>query len=161
MPGEDLAKQPKFSWLRLGMIVLAMAVFIGLVGLPWGVHRGCYLGNAKDIQAKNDLRQIRWALKIYFEEYGVMPSGGNAQIMAALCGNNPRKIAFLEPGAKRFNSQGEFLDPWNTPYRMDASNAAFPWIYSCGKNQMDEGGKWGTDDVSSWQLFPNFWRSGD
>ncbi len=143
---KDRAKKP-FPWI--GMLVAAFLMVIAL-SLLFPVQSG-HGPVSKRLVARNELNQIHAALKFYIAEFGIPPIGGSAQIMAALQGGNPRHIVCFEADAKRFNSLGEFLDPWGTPYRIDASNPEFPWAYSFGKNTTDEGGAESSDDVSSWQ----------
>jgi len=95
--------------------------------------------------------QIVGALKLYYSEYGVMPQGNNAGLMDALRRDNPRKIAFLEVLERDLDVNGEFVDPWKSPYRIDVSEPEFPRAYSCGKNRLDDGGRLGSDDICSWQ----------
>jgi hypothetical protein len=70
--------------------------------------------------------------------------------MAALAGSNPSKTVYLPISDKQYQA-GKFVDPWGTPYRIDTSNPDFPWMYSFGKNKIDEGGAPASDDVASWQ----------
>jgi hypothetical protein len=91
------------------------------------------------------------ALKAYVAEYGTPPSGSAAEIMSALGGANERKIIFFDAPAKRYAASGELLDPWGSPFHIDASNPAFPWAYSFGKDRKDDGGDPGSDDIASWR----------
>ena len=56
-----------------------------------------------------------------------------------------------EAAAKRFNAQGEYVDLWKHPYRIDVSNPQSPNVYSFGENGIDEGGAEGSDDIASWR----------
>jgi hypothetical protein len=92
------------------------------------------------------------SLKAYLTEYGEMPTGTNAEIMAKLMGRNPRKIVFCDlKGPNRLNKNGELIDLWGTPYRFDTSDPKNPRVWSCGPNRNDEGGAEGSDDIVSWR----------
>lgn len=71
--------------------------------------------------------------------------------MAALRGANPRSLLILDASPKRFNTHGEYLDPWGTPFHIDASNPLYPWAYSFGKDTKDDGGIPRSDDIASWR----------
>ncbi|MEA3210407.1 MAG: hypothetical protein QOE70_3464 [Chthoniobacter sp.] len=125
------------------LIVILIALLFPLVP---PVHE-----SPKRVTARQDVIMIREALKQYIVEFGTAPVGNHAQIMTALRGKNPKQIIIFEADAKRFNPRGEFLDPWGTPYRIEASNIDFPWAYSFGKNLIDEGGAEFSDDIVSWR----------
>jgi hypothetical protein len=100
-----------------------------------------------ELVAPHELWMIVTALRSWYGIHHSMPSGGPAQIVKALCSVN-----FLPPDVltARANAKGEYLDPWGTPYRIDASNPKFPWAYSCGPDKKDDGGAPGSDDIVSW-----------
>jgi hypothetical protein len=88
------------------------------------------------------------SVKDYWTEYGSVPTGSHAEIIRALRGDNPRKIVFYAPHGV-LNAAGERLDPLGNPYRFDLSDPNHPRIYSFGKNQRDDGGVVGSDDICS------------
>ncbi|MGB8352431.1 MAG: hypothetical protein WCD79_00935 [Chthoniobacteraceae bacterium] len=107
-------------------------------------------GAFREVGARNGLTCIITGVKAYNVEYGVMPSGGNARIIKALRGDNPRKLVFFDLPDKDINANGEYTDPWGTPYRIDTSDPKHPWAYSFGPNKRDDGGAEGSDDTASW-----------
>ena len=136
------------SWLEnpvlaVILLILFQQFFPDLVWSPVS-------DSARRAQAKADVALLCAALKQYFVEYGAMPAGNQAQIMTTLQGANPLKIVLFQDHARRFNAAGEYLDPWGTPFRIDASNPTFPWAYSFGKDTKDDGGVPGSDDVTNW-----------
>ncbi|XHR29976.1 MAG: type II secretion system protein GspG [Chthoniobacteraceae bacterium] len=140
-------QKAKIDWLGWGLIVLFL---LFLLGLSFdGLH--CPMWHEKEFAARHNLDEMVRALNAYYTEYGVMPKGNDAEVLAALQRKNPRDIMFYEPGSRHLNSKGELLDPWGTPYRIGATKPGYAWAYSCGANKIDEGGAWGSDDVSSWQ----------
>jgi hypothetical protein len=108
-------------------------------------------GPIKRGQAKSRLTQLTSSLAKYRTEYGSLPSGGNAEIIWALLGKNPRKIVFFEAQPDAFNSRNELTDPWGTPYCFDLANPETPRLWSCGRDRVDNRGAEGSDDVASWR----------
>ena len=90
-------------------------------------------------------------MKSYFTEYNEALTGNNAQVMTVLRGENARKIVFFDAHPQDYNSQGELIDPWGTPYRFDLSKPDAPRVWSCGPNRKDEDGAEGSDDIVSWR----------
>jgi prepilin-type N-terminal cleavage/methylation domain-containing protein len=114
-PGREAAA---FTLIELLIVIAIIAV---LAGLGFGAVQGA-LGSAKRAQARNDVSQVAAAVKAYTLEYGRLPEEGNE--IAALVGDNPKKIVFLEPRMaagkppKGGLSGEELLDPWGKPYKI-------------------------------------------
>ena len=89
------------------------------------------------------------ATKYYKSEYDTFPQGDKKTVLKALQGNNEKRIVFVELDTRRLSRNGEYLDPWGSPYFFDLSRGPKPWAYSFGKNKVDEGGT--GDDVASWK----------
>jgi hypothetical protein len=53
-----------------------------------------------------------------------------------LSGDNPLKITFFVSGAWNTNSSGEFVDPWQTPYKLTVESTNRVTIRSAGKNKV-------------------------
>lgn len=77
------------------------------------------------------------ACRSYAAEYGLYPTGNNSEMLQILRGQNRQQIVFVELPARRdaLNQQGEFLDPWHTPYRFSLIEGQRPVILSAGKNR--------------------------
>ena len=146
-------KKPSGRGVMVGWFALAILFLLVVISLlfPLGSRSGRYGNGAKRADAGNGASSLVSALKAYQTEYGGMPSGDHARIIATLRGDNPKKIIFFEAAETRFSAGGEFLDPWKTPYRIGAQNPLFPWAYSCGKNRIDEGAAQTSDDIASWR----------
>ncbi len=60
------------------------------------------------------------ALRMVFRNYGQRfkgnPVGNNQEITAALAGDNPGGVQFLDPERDHINDRGELVDGWGTPY---------------------------------------------
>lgn len=84
-----------------------------------------------------DMSALKIALMAYNMEYNSLPLGDNKQICAALAGDNPKKIRFIELSKPQIAPNGEFLDPWGTPYKFYISKGEL-LIRSAGKNKVFE-----------------------
>ena len=66
----------------------------------------------------DDLRKLHRAVVSYFsvmKDSSKNPIGGNADLAAALRGENPNKEIFLPADHPIFSADGLLLDRWNTP----------------------------------------------
>jgi prepilin-type N-terminal cleavage/methylation domain-containing protein len=99
-------------------LLVVMAIIAILAGLGFGAVQGA-LNSSKRAQARNDVNQMAAAVKSYALEYGRLPESG---VVAALTGENPKKIVFFEAKSAKGNppknglSGGQLLDPWGNPY---------------------------------------------
>lgn len=140
----------KTDWLiviAFATIVLGLLYVIG----PTGDTLLELFTKKKQLHPKAVETQLCAALTQFEIEYGAMPTGDNAQIVAALRGKNPRSITFLETAPRFLNAAGVVIDTWKMPYRIDASTPAQPRVYSFGPDKQDNGGAAGSDDIVSWQ----------
>ena len=80
-----------------------------------------------------EISNLEAALNQYRAEYGIFPQGTNSAIFKILLGENPRKIIFYSANSNRFNSQGEYLDLWKTPYEIKVEQTNYS-IRSAGPN---------------------------
>jgi hypothetical protein len=66
--------------------------------------------------------------------FGNFPTGNNAQVMSAMCGENPRKL-LLDPIGPRLRARSnEALDIWQTAYRFNFESNATITVSSAGKS---------------------------
>ena len=187
-----------FTLIELLVVIALIGILIGLaVPTLFGVYE-----RARKTQAKNDLTQIVNAVNAFYTEYGKYPLAtddsiivNNSGLMYTLRadpivanGNpnannavNTRQIAYISPrvlsttpARSGIGSDGQFYDPWQTPYRVridgnyddqlanpyTADTGAGPATlrigviaWSLGKDQaLGNGGAFtGSDDVISWQ----------
>ena len=105
---------------------------------------------AGSLLASKDVSLLIEAIKAYHTECGTTPTGDSISILSSLRGNNPQKAVFLAP-EHRFDAQGNFLDPWKSPYRIDVSDPKNPKVWSPGKNKIDEHDDPKSDDICSWR----------
>jgi hypothetical protein len=86
-------------------------------------------------------------LKVMFQNYGQRfkgnPVGNNAEITAALNGNNPQGVHFLAPARDHMNDKGELVDGWGTPYFFHQLGGYDMEIHSAGPDLK----MWTKDDL--------------
>ena len=79
------------------------------------------------------------ALRVTFRNYGERfkgnPVGNNAEITAALNGDNPQGVHFLDPARDRMNDKGELIDGWDTPYFFHQLSGYEMEIHSAGPDR--------------------------
>ena len=90
------------------------------------------------------LDNCRVVIHHYHDTFKENPVGNNAEITAALTGQNPRQINFLrEDAGLRLNERGELLDGWGTPFFFHQLSADIMEIRSAGQDRK----LWTYDDV--------------
>jgi hypothetical protein len=87
-------------------------------------------------------------LNLYRCQFGDYPTGDNAAVLRALLGHNPAKEWFNAASYKgERNAQGEDVDPWGTPYRIESDGHTVR-MKSAGPNRrFDQPGTPGDDDI--------------
>jgi hypothetical protein len=63
-----------------------------------------------------ELDQVNLMIRDYRTLTGGNPVGTNAEIMAALMGQNPKQAKLGPPEGAKLNEKGELIDRWGTPY---------------------------------------------
>jgi hypothetical protein len=117
-------------WALLAFFIMGVLGSIDVVG-PRA------LTAAKRAKAQNEISQITTACENYKNEYFVLPdSTENYRLTKVLCGDNPRKIAFLTPGPSDMNANGELIDPWGTPFRITFDAKSGPHAVSAGPDKI-------------------------
>jgi hypothetical protein len=74
--------------------------------------------NARTAKLSIDIDNLFAGLQQYKEHVGSYPVGGNAQVVKALLGQNPKNVIILVSRKTELNEKGEFVDPWGTPLRI-------------------------------------------
>jgi hypothetical protein len=142
---ETSTHGPTTPWIRwlaiVAILLIACGFLFPIVDRPPLERRN---------RTRTDVINLAAAIRQFTTEYGLPPSGSQAEIMNALFGDNARKIMFFETNPKWISPAGEFLDPWGTPYRIDLSDPVKPKVYSCGKDKHDDGGADHSDDIRNW-----------
>jgi hypothetical protein len=86
--------------------------------------------------AQTDIANLAAALNQYHLELGEYPQGENASVLKALLGENSKNIKFFDANPKRFDSLGQFFDPWNTPYKIQIFGNTNFAVRSFGPNRI-------------------------
>jgi hypothetical protein len=96
-----------------------------------------------DIQA--DLRLVLDLLGTFRSNFprDGNPTGSNAEITAALTGQNKLRLAVIPPRHPAINGAGELCDRWGTPFFFHAESATRMEIRSAGPDRT----LWTPDDV--------------
>lgn len=80
------------------------------------------------------------ALHVTVRNFGLRfrgnPVGNNAEITAALNGDNPGGVHFLDPSSTRLNDKGELIDEWGTPYFFHQLSGTDMEIHSAGPDRI-------------------------
>lgn len=98
---------------------------------------------------EGDMEIVHEAVAQYRRVFGSNPPGGeNREIVAALRGENPRRLAVLPPDLKSLNENGEIVDRWGTPYLFHPVSGEVMEVLSAGPDQK----LWTADDIG--QLTP-------
>ena len=63
-----------------------------------------------------DLSAVDSAIRNFQAVHGENPIGSNAEITAALLGNNLKQIKLEVPAGSHMNGEGQMCDRWGTPY---------------------------------------------
>lgn len=72
--------------------------------------------NLPGSEPAEDVRIISRLLERYREAFDGLPAGSPEQIVNALTGNNPGRLAILPPDHPAINDRGELVDRWGSPF---------------------------------------------
>lgn len=110
--------------------------------LPYQI--GSANGPPADISPQTVLENTRRAIVNYGSTFGGNPVGTNPEITAALNGENPKQIKFIDPDAGlRVNGKGELVDSWGTPFFFHQLSATDTEVRSAGPDKV----MWTADDL--------------
>ena len=89
-----------------------------------------------EIQAVRDaIDNLEFVFRDHAIALGGNPVGTNAEITAALRGDNPKQLKLDLPGDSSVNEQGELCDPWGTPWFFHQISGTKMEIRSAGKDR--------------------------
>lgn len=90
------------------------------------------------------LEKMRRAVVNYGSTFSGNPVGTNPEIAAALNGENPKQIKFIDAeNGLRINGSGELVDSWGTPFFFHQLSATDMEIRSAGPDKI----MWTQDDL--------------
>jgi hypothetical protein len=101
--------------------------------------------NVPEGNCRTDLEFLNLVISQYGRYLDGNPVGSNAEISAALRGDNPKGIALLPAEGKFMDSSGQLVDRWGTPYFFHAIARQRMDIVSAGPDREF----WTNDDVAS------------
>lgn len=90
--------------------------------------------NARTAKFNEDVENLFVGLQKYKENVGAYPIGGNAEVVKALNGHNPKNVIILVGRKTEVNEKGEYVDPWGTPLRIYFSDSGV-LVRSAGANR--------------------------
>jgi hypothetical protein len=116
--------------------VLAIVAFVAFLALGiWGYSKwSAYQVNASTRRFSDDVENLFAALQKFKEYVGTYPIGGNAEVVKALKGANPKSVIILVGRKNEINEKGEIVDPWGTPMRIYFSDNGV-LVRSAGPNR--------------------------
>lgn len=83
-----------------------------------------------------ELENVAFLFRDYRLALSQLPTGTNAEITAALQGNNLRQLRLPIPENVHINAQGELCDAWKTPYFFHSISSSHIEIRSAGPDQI-------------------------
>jgi hypothetical protein len=79
-------------------------------------------------------KELAGAIANYAIVFHGYPVGENATVTKALMGTNPQQLKFLNVGGDAIKD-GQFVDRWDTPYKVNFSSTNSFIIISAGENR--------------------------
>lgn len=110
---------------------------------PTAAELSVHPGQPPDPAAAHRLEQVAFVIRDYRNAHSQNPTGTNAEITAALLGNNPRQIRFEVPEGSSVNPAGELCDGWGSPYFFHQLSGTVLEIRSAGPDRT----LWTADDL--------------
>lgn len=124
----SLGARLSFTLVEMLVVILVIAILISMLfpvvlkSREWG----------REKQAMMEIKNIEMALKAYHAVYGEWPNQSqditdtcyalnNAAVIAALIGDNPRAMVFLQAQQTALSNSsfpGSYIDPWGRPYAI-------------------------------------------
>lgn len=116
-------------------IMIVIGVLAVMVGIAWASRAwATWQNNARTAKFNEDVENLFVGLQKFKEVVGAYPLGGNAEVVKALKGNNPKNAIIIVGRKNDVNEKGEIVDPWGTPLRIYFSDNGV-LIRSAGKNR--------------------------
>ena len=81
------------------------------------------------------MEALGMAVRNFGQRFKGNPVGNNQEITAALAGDNPQGVIFLDTGRDRINGRGELVDGWGTPYFFHQLSGTEMEIHSAGPDR--------------------------
>jgi len=90
--------------------------------------------NQEESSTEEDIGVLGSLIDQYRRIFGANPiAGDNRDLVRAMTGDNPHKLALIDPANPAISPDGELIDRWGTPFRFHAVDSRMPMeIYSAG-----------------------------
>ena len=90
----------------------------------------------EEIEAvRNAIDNLEFVFRDFATAVGGNPVGTNAEITAALRGDNEKQVKLEIPSGSTMNPRGELCDPWGTPWFFHQLSGTKMEIRSAGKDR--------------------------
>jgi type II secretory pathway pseudopilin PulG len=117
-------------------VLVVLILMIVLAALLMPVNPRPSKKQLQRIRCQFEIMDLAVGFEKYKTTYQVYPSGNKLLVWKQLSGDNPQKIIFAPIKAGSINTNGDFLDPWGTPYAMNFSSTNNFVISSAGKDKI-------------------------
>ena len=91
--------------------------------------------HASNTDGRADLTVVASLVSTFLDHFHEIPIGNNAEITAALAGDNGRGLAVLPADHPAINAQGELCDRWGTPFFFHQIDAGAMQVRSAGPDR--------------------------
>jgi hypothetical protein len=91
--------------------------------------------NSPATDGPRDLAIVASLFTTFADHFHELPVGNNAEITAALAGDNTRGLAVIPADHRAINAQGELTDRWGTPFFFHQLGAGLMQIRSAGPDR--------------------------
>jgi hypothetical protein len=95
------------------------------------------------VQIRTEIEEVATTIRDFRNALNGNPVGTNAEITAALLGQNERQVNFPIPTGSSVNAKGELCDHWGTPYFFHQLSSDRMEVRSAGPDKV----MWSADDV--------------
>ena len=124
----------KRRWTFYGVAALILFILFVVACLDGS---GPNIRVARRMYTSNQVSLINAACQNYAIEYGALPpTSENYRLKKILCGDNQRKIEFLTLNPKDVSPNGEMIDPWGTPFRINFYSGTNVDVISAGPDKI-------------------------
>lgn len=86
-------------------------------------------------KVRDAIDNLEFTLRDFGSALGGNPVGTNAEITAALLGDNARQMKLELPAGSSLNASGELCDPWGTPWFFHQLGARKTELRSAGPDK--------------------------
>ena len=135
-----MVKMKRALWISLFVLALLVAYGFLFPSKPYGIGKD-------KVETLGTLAKLKFGLEAFHREYGHFPPGNLATLSRILLGEdiggqNPKRIQMLPAKFRsHIDSNGNILDSWGQPLRIEYSYSNIVTISSTGRNRIDDGGR--------------------